>query len=157
MTDESGARISSCVDHRAAVAAFIAAAFVFVVLFTVSPYTRKGVSAANKEGGTSQFAPSQQQKQVPLETELITLQPSGFEPNEIRRPQGAFILGVDNRAGVEAIELQFRRVDGQRLNTLQTPKRKVSWREVVDLPPGEYVLSVAHHPEWTCNVTILPR
>ena len=100
---------------------------------------------------------SQREKQARVETELITLQPSGFEPNEIRRPQGAFILGVDNRAGVEAIELQFMRADGQRLNALQTPKRKVSWREVVDLAPGEYLLSVANHPEWTCKVTILPR
>ena len=103
-------------------------------------------------------APSpQRESQARLETELITLQPSGFEPNEIRRPQGAFILGVDNRAGVESIELQFMRADGQRLNALQTPKRKVSWREVVDLPPGQYLLSVANYPEWTCNVTILPR
>ena len=72
------------------------------------------------------FASSAQQreKHVRLETELITLQPSGFEPNEIRRPQGTFVLGVDNRAGVESIELQFMRVDGQRLNALQTPKRK---------------------------------
>jgi len=99
----------------------------------------------------------QRQKQARVETELITLQPSGFEPGEIRRPQGAFILGVDNHAGVEAIELQFMRADGQRLNALQSPKRKVSWREVVDLAPGEYLLAVANHPEWTCKVTILPR
>ena len=142
MKDKSRARISS----STAMAAVIVALAIVVVSFAGSAYMKSDVTVSQ-----------QHQKQVRLETELITLQPSGFEPNEIRRPQGAFILGVDNRAGVEAIELQFMRADGQRLNALQTPKRKVSWREVVDLAPGQYLLSVANHPEWTCNVTILPR
>ena len=141
MKDKSRARISSGI----AMAVVLAAVVVVVASFARSAYMKRDA------------LPPQREKQARLETELITLQPSGFEPDEIRRPQGAFVLGVDNRAGVESIELQFRRVDGQRLNALQTPKRKVSWREVVDLPPGAYVLSVANHPEWTCNVTILPR
>lgn len=142
MKDKSRAPISSSV----AMAAVIAAVVIGIASFAGSAYMKRDVTLSQ-----------QREKQVRLETELITLQPSGFEPNEIRRPQGAFILGVDNRAGVEAIELQFMRADGQRLNALQTPKRKVSWRDVVDLAPGQYLLSVANHPEWTCNVTILPR
>ena len=142
MKDKSRARISS----SAAMAAVIAALFIVIASFAGSAYMKRDVTPS-----------PQREKQGRLETELITLQPSGFEPNEIKRPQGAFILGVDNRAGVEAIELQLMRADGQRLNALQTPKRKVSWREVVDLAPGRYLLSVANHPEWTCNVTILPR
>ena len=142
MKDKSRARISSSV----AMAALIVALVIVVASFAGSAYMKRDVTLS-----------PQRQKQDRLETELITLQPSGFEPNEIRRPQGAFILGVDNRAGVEAIELQFMRADGQRLKALQTPKRKVSWREVVDLAPGQYLLSVANHPDWTCNVTILPH
>ena len=142
MKSKSRALISSSI----ATAVVIAALVVVIASFASSAYLKR----------ESALSP-QREKQVRLETELITLQPSGFEPTEISRPQGAFILGVDNRAGVESIELQFMRVDGQRLNALQTPKRKVSWREVVDLPPGVYVLSVTNHPEWSCNVTILPR
>ena len=142
MKNKNRARISSGI----AMAVVIVGLVVVVASFARSAYMKRDAALSR-----------QREKQVRLETELITLQPSGFEPSEIRRPQGAFILGVDNRAGVESIELQFMRADGQRLNALQTPKRKVSWREVVDLPPGEYVLSVAAHPEWTCNVTILPR
>lgn len=137
MKQKNRARISSFTVQRAGIAVVLAVATVVIALYASSA--------------------QQREKPLRLETELITLQPFGFEPNEIRRPQGAFILGVDNRAGVEAIELQFMRADGQRLTALQTPKRKVSWREVVDLPPGQYVLSVANHPDWTCNVTILPR
>src|SRR5258705_7861593 len=42
-----------------------------------------------------------------LDAELITLQPSGFEPSEITSPRGAFLLAVDNRSGLEEIELRF--------------------------------------------------
>ena len=142
MKNKSRALISSGAVYGAAMAAVI----VVIALFASSAYMKRDITLAQ-----------QRQKQERVETELITLQHTGFEPNEISRPQGAFILGVDNRAGVEAIELQLRRVNGERLNALQTPKRKASWREVVDLPPGQYVLSVADHPDWTCNVTILPH
>ena len=117
-----------------------------IVLFTGSAYMKRDVT------------PSQQrQKRERLETELLTLQSTGFEPNEIQRPQGAFILGVDNRTGVETIDLRFVRADGQRLKVLEAPRRKISWREVVDLAPGQYVLSEVNHPDWTCTVTILPH
>src|SRR5215217_6553278 len=124
----------------------IAALVAVSALFASSAYTKREVTPSQ-----------QQQKQERLETELLTLQPTGFEPNEIQRPQGAFVLGVDNRSGVEAIELRLVRADGQRLKALEAPRRKVSWREVVDLVPGQYVLSEASHPEWTCTITILPR
>src|SRR5688572_14942069 len=140
MKNKSRALISSSI----AMAVVIAALVMVIASFASRAYLKRDAASS-----------PQRERQERLETELITLQPSGFEPHEIRRPQGAFILGVDNRAGVESIELQFMRVDGQRLNALQTPKRKVSWREVVDLAPGEYLLSVAHHPEWTCKITIL--
>ena len=126
----------------AAIAAVIAAV---VALFAGSADTKRDVS------------PQQRQKQERLETELLTLQPGGFEPNEIRRPQGAFVLGVDNRTGVETLELRLVRADGQRLRALEARRRKISWREVVDLAPGRYVLSEADHPDWSCTVTILPR
>ena len=142
MKDKSRGRISSSI----AMAVVIAALVIGIASFAGNAYMKREAALS-----------PQREKQGRLETELITLQPSGFEPTEIRRAQGAFILGVDNRAGVESIELQFMRADGQRLNALQTPKRKVSWREVVDLPPGEYLLSVAHHPEWTCKITIQAR
>ena len=142
MKDKSRARISSSV----ALAAVIAAVVIVIASIAGSAYMKRDVTLSQ-----------QREKQARLETELITLHPSGFEPNEIRRPQGAFILGVDNRSEVETIELQFMRADGHRLNVLQNRKRKVSWREVVDLAPGQYLLSVANHPDWTCNITILPR
>ena len=142
MKDKSRARISSSTT----IVVVIVAVFAGIAFFARSAYMKRDVTLAQ-----------QRQKQERLETELLTLQPTGFEPNEIQRPRGAFILGVDNRSGVDAIELRFVRSDGQRLTVLETPRRKISWREVVDLGPGQYVLSEANHPDWTCTVTIRPR
>jgi len=40
-----------------------------------------------------------------FEAELITITPHGFEPREIMRPQGRFLLMIDNRSGVAATAL----------------------------------------------------
>lgn len=138
MHDKSRAHSSSYIAMAAAVALVAAVAGLAYIKRDVTPL-------------------QQQQRQERLETELITLQPTGFEPNEIQRPEGAFILGVDNRSGVEAIELRVVRANGQRLSVLESRKRKSSWREVIDLAPGQYVLSEASRPDWTCTVTIVPR
>lgn len=92
-----------------------------------------------------------------IETELITIRPTGFEPTAISRVQGRFLLAVDNRSGLEEITLRLDRVAGNRLRDVKVSRRKLDWREFVDLQPGRYVLSEAAHPEWTCTVTITAR
>jgi hypothetical protein len=100
---------------------------------------------------------SETQSRERVEVELITLRRNGFEPVEIRRPQGPFILGVDNRSGIDGVELQLERVGGGRLPALQSRSRKLSWRELVNLPPGEYLLTEANHSNWVCAISITPR
>lgn len=92
-----------------------------------------------------------------VETELVTIRPTGFEPAEISRVQGRFLLAVDNRAGLEEVTLRLDRVAGNRLRDVKVPRRKLDWREFVDLTPGRYVLSEAAHPEWNCTITITPK
>jgi hypothetical protein len=157
MRDESLV-FSSTTEHKRAIMVVIAAATLLIAAFAGSAYVKRGASAGNNPDSLGrEVTPSQQGRNERLETELITLQQTGFEPNELTRPQGAFILGVDNRSGLEAIELRFERASRERLTALHAPRRKISWREVVELPPGHYLLSEANHPEWTCNVTIVPR
>lgn len=90
------------------------------------------------------------------ETELITIEPHGFEPAEIRRPQGRFRLGIDNRSGLEGIQLQVETAGRSRVPILKNRNRRLSWREEVDLPPGNYVIKEANHPEWSCLIIITP-
>ena len=90
------------------------------------------------------------------EMELVKLTAKGFEPAEITRPAGKFLLGVTNRTGLPELSLRLihesrRSVDGKRLG------REISWRRVLDLPPGRYALREASHPDWVCRITINAR
>ncbi len=91
----------------------------------------------------------------PAEVELITLRPAGFEPAEITRPKGAFVLFVDDRSGRENSSLVLQRVNGERLRAVSLQRKKSDWNDVVDLTPGTYVLQDANNPELRCQITIL--
>jgi len=92
----------------------------------------------------------------PAEVELITLRPAGFEPAEITRPKGAFVLFVDDRSGRENSSLVLQRVNGERLRAVSLQRKKSDWNDVVDLTPGTYVLQDANNSELRCQITILP-
>lgn len=92
-----------------------------------------------------------------IEAELITLTPHGFEPVEITRPTGRFLLAVDNRSGVLDTTLRLDRETGDRLHEVRLPRGKLGWRNRAELPPGRYVLTEASHPAWTCRLTITAR
>lgn len=92
-----------------------------------------------------------------VEAEHLTLMPAGFEPAELTRPPGTFALVVENRAGAEDVELSLRREGGARVDAMRSRKRRLTWAEELDLPPGRYVLSVEGRPEWRCDITVTPR
>ena len=91
-----------------------------------------------------------------LEAERITIRPTGFEPAEITRPAGRFLLAVNDRSGARDLVLTLARVNGQRLHTarMRDNPRKHEWRQLVNLPPGRYVVSEANHSEWICRITL---
>ncbi len=92
-----------------------------------------------------------------IETEVITLLPTGFNPSEITRPHKRFLVVVDNQSGLEEITLRLDRVAGRRVREVRRRREEMLWRQVEDLPPGEYLLNEANHPDWTCRITIKPR
>jgi hypothetical protein len=47
-----------------------------------------------------------QSPQAPFQAELITTTPAGFEPTEITRPHGRFLLAIDNRSGLEERDVE---------------------------------------------------
>jgi hypothetical protein len=92
-----------------------------------------------------------------LETELITITPTGFDPAEMTRPQGRVILEVDNRSGLEEVEIRLDRSNGVREKEVRVHRTTLDWSGEVTLRPGIYVLREAGHPDWVCNVTITPQ
>jgi hypothetical protein len=97
-------------------------------------------------------------KPVPthVESELITIRPSGFEPTQITRPKGNFFLFVENRSGLNSVTLRLDRVAGNRLIDVPVPRERLDWAELLNLTPGDYTVTEANHPNWVCHVTITP-
>ena len=91
----------------------------------------------------------------PTEVELITLRPAGFEPAEITRPKGPFVLFIDDRSGRENSSLALQRSNGGQRRAIGLQRHKSEWNDVVDLTPGTYVLQDVN-TEWRCQITILP-
>ena len=91
------------------------------------------------------------------EAEIITVTPAGFEPTEITRPRGPFVLAVDNRSGLDALALYLELENGSRVNTQLTRRGKLAWRELVDFPPGTYLLRAANDETWSCRITLTAR
>ena len=108
--------------------------------------THRVANVAAQENGTPR-----------LQAQLITLRPFGFEPKQITRSEGRFLLMVDNRSGLREMSLRLDRVAGNRLHEVRVPRERLDWREFFELTPGRYTLTEANHPDWVCDITITPR
>lgn len=119
-----------------------------------------GVYAAfrvNAERSSAESKPTVQGKSDhDLEAEVITILPSGFEPRELSRPAGRFVLMFDNESGLQSLEFRLERAGMPRITELRL-NRKTESTKLLNLPPGEYQVTEANHPEWTLNLTITNR
>lgn len=115
---------------------------------------RRGMADAIVVAATATAAQQVQR----VEAEVITIRPIGFEPREITRPKGLFLLAVENRSGLQTVQLRLdREVGGPRLRDVQMPRNRHDWKDAFDLTPGRYVLTEAYHPEWICSITITSK
>ena len=89
-----------------------------------------------------------------IEGEIIGVTPHGFEPKEIVRPAGPFLLVIDNRSGVAVINLLLSRDVGLPIRSALLPHERRLWSDIVDLSPGSYTLREPTHPDWVCHITI---
>lgn len=88
---------------------------------------------------------------------VLVLRPSGFEPSEVSWPKGRFFLSVDNHTDAREITLQLSRENGSRVHEVTRKSRKERGVGILDLPPGEYLLTEANHSNWVCRITITPQ
>jgi len=125
------------------------------LLAAASVGARHGWPTKPSDGAASAQATGQ------VESELITLRPFGFEPAEINRPAGEVVLIINNRSLLQEVSLTLSRAQGNRptdkLKDVGLKKGQVNWLDRFNLPPGDYVLTEASHPEWKCAITLTPR
>ena len=125
------------------------------VLLLVTP-VRSGPSSISTEREiTGLIIPSTISQRA--EAELLVLRADGFIPNEITRPPGPFLLALHNHSSVEEISLALRQERGASMREVRMAKRQSKLREIMDLPPGRYVLTEANHPQWSCTIVIMPN
>lgn len=93
----------------------------------------------------------------PLEAELVTLRPTGFEPSEISRPLGEFLLVVNNQSGLAEINLRLARELGGTVREVRINAGRLRSGHFEMLPLGRYVLTEANHPGWICRIAIRPN
>jgi len=89
-----------------------------------------------------------------IEGEIVTISPHGFEPTEITRPIGPFLLVLDNYSRLSVVSVLLSPGAGLPVLNVSVPREKRLWSDIVDLPPGSYTLREATHPGWVCRITI---
>ena len=135
----------------------VLAAVTFAIALVVLTYgTLKGGATreAQPAGNDDVAVGSTQTSSDKMEVELITLRPEGFEPSQIIRPQGPFVLVVDDRSGKERSSLSLQQLKGEQLRDIGVTKKKSEWFDVINLPAGDYVLTDAVNPERHCQITL---
>lgn len=130
----------------------------FVSAFMFVSQSLSGALPANQiaNSDVARTDPTAEQRQTLIESEIITATRRGFEPMEISRPQGKFILMVDNRSGTD-LNFRLSRETGEPLNEIASSSRELDWNEVLDLHPGKYILTEQAHPEWSCSIRITAK
>jgi hypothetical protein len=132
--------------HRVILPALIACAVVSVLLVTVSGHSSKRV--------TGSVLTPQGKKDQKLEIEAVTITPDGFEPQQIERPAGPFILSVTNQSGADELNVRIETDQHERFREKSLPLLTRYWRERINPPPGKYVITEENHPEWTLTFII---
>ena len=124
---------------------------VFAILFLL---ISGALILAHLRRAPSEAATMVQGPQAPVQAELITITPTGFEPTELTRAKGRFLLAIDNQSGLDEVEFYFEREAGGRVNVPLSRRGKIAWREIVDLTPGTYLLRATNDESWRCRITI---
>jgi hypothetical protein len=120
------------------------------LLFTISALSNSSSSVKRRANETS----ANQEQTKRLEVELLVLRADGFHPKEITRPAGQFVLAVQNHSTAEEVSLILKQERGTAIRQANSASRQSKLRELVDLPPGRYVLTEVNHPEWNCTIVI---
>jgi hypothetical protein len=110
----------------------------FVSLFTLLALTVTGAFSAPK---------------TRLEAETITIGTGGFHLTKIVRPHGPFFLIVRNHSDISNLSLVLAK--STREHVQDTPLQLHGESAgVLDLTPGDYLLTEVGHPGWKCAITI---
>lgn len=132
----------------------VSALVVLAVLTALAVSARGWWGMAFNAEETGRLAVQGQSRTFPIV--LLNLTRFGFEPSAMKIPAGRCQLAIRNMTGLEDIDLQVARKNGERLLVEKYPKGRRHWEKPLTLPVGDYVISVVSHPQWTFSLTVTP-
>jgi hypothetical protein len=94
----------------------------------------------------------------PIEVENIDMASNGFEPREIRRPAGPFMLFVHN--GIDFKQggpLLLKQEGGGRVLDVILKEKTLNFTQVLNLPVGTYSLTYPRLKDFNLTITITAR
>ena len=129
------------------------------VSFLTSAILSAGLLAAWAAAASAQTAP---EPLKPEQTLVVILTPRGFQGSPITIEAGRTFFSVQNRTFFSDITLQLVRLAEEstprstvRSVPLQNTRR--TWRETVELTPGEYKLRVVENSAWEIALTVVVK
>lgn len=146
--------------HRIAFLSLLLVAIALLAIAFVSARTLSLVEPAAHAIESIKPGPAPAQtnsKREGPEAEVIAFKTNGFEPAEITRPRDPFLLVIDNRSGIEVSSFEIRHEDGSLRHSMQSRRHKLSWQQMLDLPPGRYLLQAPDHRGLFCRLNITAR
>lgn len=155
--------ISSYIRHLIGIRYIIPIVIILVSLAALVVGARRLSNPARAADSAQVFLQSAQSNPTPepLIVEELTLRPSGFYPSEIQRPEGKFLLAINNRAGLQEMNITISREIGsdvkEKLKDVKVGKKYLDWNDVLNLQPGDYVVTEASNPKWVCRIIVTPK
>lgn len=104
---------------------------------------------------SAQAPPALPRVRVPgIELATTNLQQSGFRPASINRVAASLLLLVHNQSTLPQVAFTVERLRaGQR--TVVPVRTKVRSRlQLLELPPGSYIMTAVSNPTWVCRINV---
>lgn len=139
--------------------ALLSLALLTVIIFAIEK--RIHLSEAQRPVSLASSAPQQivartSEAKAPRGVIQLLLRPEGFDSKTLAVAKGRYILILQNRTGLENLALQVSRVVGngeKPKDVMFDAKKRYRIDSLIDLTPGDYVVTVQGHPEWVCRIT----
>jgi len=140
--------------------ALLSLALLAAIIFAIEKRTH--LTQAQRPASLASTAPRQiaartsEEANAPQGVIQLLLRPEGFDSKTLAIAKGSYILILLNRTGLENLALQVSRVVGngeKPKDIIFDANKKYRIDSLIDLTPGDYVVTVQEHPEWVCRIT----
>lgn len=96
---------------------------------------------------------------IPSHIVALAVTPSGFDPPALAITAGNTFFSVYNRTALPDLTLQLDQTaeglaTAQRLKSGPLARSKKAWRDITDLAPGVYTITVAEMPKLQFRLTV---